>query len=365
MKRKLFFFTFSIILVFSLELLSCSKKNKWVKVDDKEKPSKVLDDTNVDEGHSSDALVGEGMPDREGMSGREGMSEGEEMPGGEEMPEGEDLPDDEEVIDEEKRIASEIGDLEKDLSDSEKPKEEEIFLKIITDKDNQLGFMEYGDELLIPQKSDEGFTLVHSSKNKLERNFYDVRHRLKKKEIWNYKDYESAKLKESYTYLYLNDTFTLLKTVLDTEQNQTIYEYGPDGLLENVQKFFCKDENKYLISEKHIIYYDDKRIAEEESKDYSYSENYKKRTDTFQKKYKYFYNDEGIPPDLEYLENGELKLKTKYSSEKGTYTSQIFFSDDISVKSYYEKNFRVKDVYYNKMKVVRVRNYEKNDISEF
>lgn len=283
MKRKLFFFTFSIILVFSLELLSCSEKNKWVKVDDKEKPSKVLDDTNVDEVHSSDALVGEGMPDREGMSGREGMSEGEEMPGGEEMPEGEDLPDDEEVIDEEKRIASEIGDLEKDLSDSKKPKEEEIFLKIITDKDNQLGFMEYGDELLIPQKSDEGFTLVHSSKNKLERNFYDLSHRLTKKEIWNYKDYESAKLKESYTYLYLNDTFTLLKTVLDTEQNQTIYEYGPDGLLENVQKFFCKDENKYLISEKHIIYYDDKRIAEEESKDYSYSENYKKRTDTFQK----------------------------------------------------------------------------------
>ena len=348
MKRKLFFFTFSIILVFSLELLSCSKKSKWVKVDDKEKPSKVLDDTNVDEGHFSDALVGEGIPEGEGMP------EGEEMPGGEGMPEGEDLPDDEEVIDEEKRIASEIGDLEKDLSDSEKPKEEESFLKIITDKDNQLGFMEYGDELLIPQKSDEGFTLVHSSKNKMERNFYDLSHRLTKKEIWNYKDYESAKLKESYTYLYLNDTFTLLKTVLHTEQNQTIYEYGPDGLLENVQKFFCKDENKYLISEKHIIYYDDKRIAEEESKDYSYSENYKN-----------FYNDEGIPPDLEYLENGELKLKTKYSSEKGTYTSQIFFSDDISVKSYYEKSFRVKDVYYNKMKVVRVRNYEKNDISEF
>ena len=114
MKRKLFFFTFSIILVFSLELLSCSKKSKWVKVDDKEKPSKVLDDTNVDEGHFSDALVGEGIPEGEGMP------EGEEMPGGEGMPEGEDLPDDEEVIDEEKRIASEIGDLEKDLSDSEK-----------------------------------------------------------------------------------------------------------------------------------------------------------------------------------------------------------------------------------------------------
>ncbi len=370
MKRKLSFFTFAIILVFSLELLSCSKKNNSVKVDDKEKPSKVLDESKVDEGHSSDALVGEGMPG-EGMSGGEGMPRGEGMPGGEEMSEGEEmsdeegLPDDEEVIAEEKRIASEIGDLEKDLSDSEKPKEEEIFLKIITDKDNQLGFMEYGDELLIPQKSDEGFTLVHSSKNKLERNFYDLNHRLTKKEVWNYKDYESAKLKESYTYLYLNDTFTLLKTVLDTDQNQIIYEYGPDGLLENVQKFFCKDENKYLISEKHILYYDDKRIAEEESKYYSYSENYKKRTDTFQKKYKYFYNDEGIPPDLEYLENGELKLKTKYSSEKGTYTSQTFFSDDISVKSYYEKSFRVKDVYYNKMKVVRVRNYEKNDISEF
>ena len=122
MKRKLFFFTFSIILVFSLELLSCSKKSKWVKVDDKEKPSKVLDDTNVDEVHSSDALVGEGIPEGEGMPDGEGMPEGEGMPDGEGMPEGEDLPDDEEVIDEEKRIASEIGDLEKDLSDSEKPK---------------------------------------------------------------------------------------------------------------------------------------------------------------------------------------------------------------------------------------------------
>ncbi|MBQ1710770.1 MAG: hypothetical protein II032_06605, partial [Treponema sp.] len=118
MKRKLSYFTFAIILVFSLELLSCSKKNKSVKVDDKEKPSKVLDESKVDEGHSSDALVGEEMPG-------EGMAEGEGMPDGEEMPEGEGLPDDEEVIAEEKRIASEIGDLEKGLSDSEKPKEEE------------------------------------------------------------------------------------------------------------------------------------------------------------------------------------------------------------------------------------------------
>ncbi len=327
---------------------------------DEEKSSELVTSTEKEEVSAS---TESSLDEEEDLQSEGDKTPEEELSETESLEEG--LPEDEELFAEEERIGQEINDLENGLSDSKKPKEEEIQLNIITDTNEQLKFMEYGEELLIPQKTNEGYTLVHSSKNKLERNFYDFTYRLIKKEVWDYKDYESAKLKESYTYQYLDDSLTLVKTILDEDQNQTIYEYGAEGLLDSVNKYYCQDEEKYLISEKHILYYDDKKIAEEESKEYFYTKNYKKITDTFQKEYKYFYNDEGIPPDFEYLENGVLKMKNKYSSEKGTYTSQTFFSADVSVKSYYENNFRIKDVYYNKDRVVRVRNYEKNDISEF
>ena len=61
---------------------------------------------------------------------------------------------------------------------------------------------------------------------------------------------------------------------------------------------------------------------------------------------------------MQYSENGILKLRNKYSDQKGTYTSQVFFDDGFSVKTYYENNARVKEVYYSGNKVMREKIYE-------
>jgi len=348
LKKNWSIFAFIFILFFSTVSLSCAKNKKTAKL--------VEEAAGIESQNSSSETSNYDIS-------AESISKEEEYVDGIDFDEK--LPSTDDIALEEERIAKEISDLEDGLSDSKKPDEDEIQLKVITDKDDFLKFMEYGDELLIPQKIKDGYILVHSSSKKLERNTYDLNYRLTKKEIWDYTDYESAKLIETYSYYYLDNSFNLIKTILDSDQNQTVYNYGAEGLLASVRKFYCKDENKYLIFEKNIFYNGENKIKEEESKEYFYSEDYKKQIDNFSKKYKYFYNDEGIPPDFEYLENGVLKMKNKYSSEKGTYTSQTFFSADVSVKSYYENNFRIKDVYYNKDRVARVRNYEKNDISEF
>ena len=70
-------------------------------------------------------------------------------------------------------------------------------------------------------------------------------------------------------------------------------------------------------------------------------------------------NVEDFPPDFEYFENDVLKMKNKYSSQKGSYTSQIFFEDDFSVKTYYIEEKKVKEIYYSGESVLRVKNYDK------
>ena len=59
------------------------------------------------------------------------------------------------------------------------------------------------------------------------------------------------------------------------------------------------------------------------------------------------------------IENDVLKMRNKYSSQKGNYTSQVFFEDDFSVKTYYIDEKKVKEVYYSGESVLRVKNYDK------
>ena len=56
--------------------------------------------------------------------------------------------------------------------------------------------------------------------------------------------------------------------------------------------------------------------------------------------------------------------KDKYSTEKGIFTSRIFFDEGLSVKSYYENNIRVRDVYYRNNSIIREKVYEEPEKSE-
>ena len=78
----------------------------------------------------------------------------------------------------------------------------------------------------------------------------------------------------------------------------------------------------------------------------------------FTKRQNYSYKkDEEIPPDYEYYENGELKIKTTYTT-KTEYTTQVFFDDSFSVITYYDDGKKLRDEYYNKDTFVREKIYE-------
>ena len=98
------------------------------------------------------------------------------------------------------------------------------------------------------------------------------------------------------------------------------------------------------------------RVISEENISYKYDEIYSMLKYEFNKKYTFSNNKEDIPPDFEYFENGVLKMKNKYSLQKGNYTSLIFF-ENFSVKVYYESEIRVKEVYFKNGEIVRVKNY--------
>ena len=103
----------------------------------------------------------------------------------------------------------------------------------------------------------------------------------------------------------------------------------------------------------------DGNIIQNEKTEYFYNQNFSVLTEQFSRKYVYKINEDDFPPDFEYFENDVLKMRNKYSSQKGNYTSQVFFEDDFSVKTYYIEEKKVKEVYYSGESVLRVKNYDK------
>lgn len=272
---------------------------------------------------------------------------------------------------EEERIANELNQMEENLEEGleipeinyaeeiEKVFSDEIQAKELTDKNQVLKFMEYDREIFIPQKTAEGYVIIHSAGDRTTRNFYDDNYQVNTKELWKIPGVASAELLQTENFEYEEETGLLTKKIVTTKNKESVFVYNEEKLvIENCQYTIYKDE-KYLTAKSNYKYTEDKQIEEDTTRTYSYNTDFTKQTDSFSKKYIYTYNeDEEIPPDFEYYEEDELKMKNKYSVEKGNYTSQIFFDEDFAVKTYYEDGVRVKDVYTKADKVIRIKDYE-------
>ncbi len=132
-----------------------------------------------------------------------------------------------------------------------------------------------------------------------------------------------------------------------------------------VEKYAVFENNKSITSKRNFTYDKDGRLLSDELNEYFYkATDYKVLDYSFTKKYLYTYNEGDIPPDFKYYENDVLKMYNKYSTEKGTYTSRIYFDEGMSVKAYYENNVRVRDVYYRNDRIIREKVYEGPEKSE-
>lgn len=316
--------------------------------------------------------------------------------------EGENSPSDLEVQTEEERIADEIATMEEefsgdqkqgeapeelssDLSEIEKSLNSENLAKELTDKSENLKFMEYDKEVFIPQKTADGYIIIHSENGNVIRNFYDLLYRLTTKENWTIKTAASATLNQTDNYEYKDDTYTILKKTTASPSQEKTYIYTENGLISDVFEYIIINQaenndkknnqkskkskseeqiKKLITASRKTSYNDENKVSEEESVDYTYDQDYEKLLYTFSKKYKYFYNQDDIPPDFEYFEDGILKMKNKYSTVKGDYTSQIYFENDFSVKTYYENNIRTKDCYYSGENLIRTKIYDQKTDSQ-
>lgn len=274
---------------------------------------------------------------------------------------------------EEERIAQELSDMEEMVEEAELPEEnpseeiekmlsEEIEPVEMLDNTNTLKFMEYDNEVFMPQKVNDGWVIIHSIDSSITRNFYDESYRITKKELWNISSIDNAEIKQTEDYLYDGESAKVSQKNVSTDETYQEVKYREDSLINSIESYSIFEEEKYLSSKLTRKYDDEARLIEETCIEYTYKDvKKKKKLDyTFTKRHTYRYNeDEDIPPDFEYFEDDVLKMKNKYSNIKGTYTSQIFFEDGFSVKTYYEDELKVKDLYYQDDEVTRIKEYER------
>lgn len=218
-------------------------------------------------------------------------------------------------------------------------------------------------EILIPEKED-GFTVLTSANKKIiTRSFYDDFGRFCKKEEWKIPNVENPSLEKSTIYEYDDENFSPTKKIILENNYKTEFEYDKNENPIKMAKFYIlqtEDESQsFLINQTEYSYDENQKLVYEKSVEKNYSEDYKTETSSLEKKFLYSYpNEDEIPADFSYFEDGILRIKNEYSAEKGSYVSQVFFDENYSVKTYYKENQKKKDVYILDGKVVREKNYD-------
>lgn len=254
---------------------------------------------------------------------------------------------------------------EETLSEIEKFFSEEKEEVTKTGKNDLLSFYEFDNEIFTSQDSEGNHILVHSMKEKVNRFFYDDEYKLIKKEVWNIPSASKAALEKTETYKYFENSKVVSEKEITGPYTVENVKYNNDGKTLSAEKYAVFEEKEHITEKRLFSYDDDGNLLSDELKEYFYkADDYEDLDYSFTKKYLYSYNDEGIPPDFKYFENGILKMHNKYSTEKGNFTSRIFFDEGLSVKSYYENNIRVRDVYYRNNSIIREKVYEEPEKSE-
>ena len=251
---------------------------------------------------------------------------------------------------------------EPQLSEVEKFFNQEKADTIIHDKNNKLKFYEFENEIFAPQYQNGNLINIHANGNYIDRYFYNDNYQLVKKENWNIPSVQGAKLEKTEKYEYYPDSNVISKKTISTPASLENLTYSEASKILTSEKYAIAEEKNQITSKRKFSYDSEDRLISDSLTEYFYKDKeYKELDYSFTKKYDYAYNEGEIPPDFKYYENGVLKMLNKYSSEKGKYVSEIFFDKTFSVKTYYENDVRVKDIFYSGGKVTREKLYDKMD----
>ena len=254
---------------------------------------------------------------------------------------------------------------EAELSAVEKFFNEEKAGTVVHGKNSELKFYEFENEIFLPQRSDGKLVNVHVNGNSVDRYFYDEKYKLVKKESWNIPSVQSAALEKTENYEYFAESSVISKKTIETKTAVEKISYSQTSKILSSEKHAVTEDKNQILSKRKLGYDAEDRLCSDELTDYYYKDkDYKELDYSFTKKYIYNFNEGEIPPDFKYYENGVLKMQNKYSPQKGNYVSEIFFDETFSVKTYYENDVRVKDIFYSNGKVSREKIYEKKETEE-
>ncbi len=230
---------------------------------------------------------------------------------------------------------------------------------IFMDSSEELKFYEFENEIFVRQKTPDGMIIINSTGASVTRYFYDSEMLLTKKETWVIASASNSILDKLEEFEYSKPENKIIGKKQTSGDKIDIIRYTEKGLVDTLERYITYKKHQYVLQKRKCEYNEEGKIISDEVIDYNYRENdYKKLLYSFSKKYTYSYNEDDIPPDFSYYENEVLKMKNKYSKEKGEYTSQVFFEEGMSVKTYYKNDLRVKDVYYSNNNVIREKVYE-------
>ncbi len=241
----------------------------------------------------------------------------------------------------------------------------------LKDKNDQLRYFEFDNEILSPQKTEDGFIIVHSNNQNVVRNFYNKEYQLLKKEEWNIKSASDARRLRTEDFVYSEENGSLIQKDITTEAAYETIDYK-DSYPVTSRKYAIIEENNYLVQERNWSYDSEKQLLKDEQKDYFYKDNdYAAKAQVFTRKYEYNYSAAAnekekneIPPDLKYYENNVLKMQYNYTSQKGCWYCWVYFDENLSVRSYYENDIKIRDEYYNKGTLYRTKLYEKEVVQK-
>lgn len=245
---------------------------------------------------------------------------------------------------------------EENLSEIEKNLEQSKLLeKLYINKLNELKILQFEDEVLIP--NDNSF--IEKNKSTVSKSFYDDNYRLVKKEHWKIGSLIESKVEKTELYEYKENTMLLKQKKEITDLETKIYFYNDFGLLTSVDEYKIFEDKDYLVKKTTFDYDNKNRLKTDNQTFYTYDEKFKKITKKTVKTYKYFNKEnEESTPDSEFYEDGKLRIKNVYSDVNGTYTSEVYFDNNMSVKSFYENDLLKKEIFYVDGVEKRVQNYE-------
>lgn len=274
------------------------------------------------------------------------------------------------IVIEEQKIADQIYELESNLagvlpsaSESNLNSEQiednvkQVIKNEVLTYDNKLGYMEYGDEKLVPQIIGNNYVLIHSFNENISREFYDEFFRCYKKEYWKITS-GNEELLSTLNILYRGSSYIPLEKNEISKTTRKSQIFNEKGQLIEEKKYSIIEEKEYIKSSLSLKYNNDDKIKESLLTEYKYSTKNVSNLDyTFTKKYIYNYKNDDIPADFDYYENDIIKMKKEYFSDN-TYTCQIYFDNGYSVTTYYKNNMPIKEIFSVDNEVERVKIYE-------